>query len=236
MGRVSADCTRAATAPAVVASDPRAAARVAFLPEEVAMSLRASFVRKPMLLPLVSLGAFVLLACGGGVEVACADGQVCTSSSGGNTSVPPPPMTPCQALLAAATACCKQQATSSAVSTCLDAIQSVDLSQIPPATCQSALDSYSCSVGGGGGYGGYGGGGWGGAPTCVDTCAAAITDGGEVCAGTASTDIYWTLLDCANAACQVECMDLIQSGPCDTTCGTCLTTNCPTELDACSNN
>jgi len=90
-------------------------------------------------------------------------------------------------------------------------------------------------VGGAGGSGNAGGNG-GGSGTCVDTCAAAVTEGGDVCSGTASATLYDNLISCAQSACATECADLIMSHAApDTTCGDCLQTGCGTDFTDCSN-
>lgn len=89
-------------------------------------------------------------------------------------------------------------------------------------------------AGGGGGSGATGGNGGSGGGACEDTCANAITVGGDVCGG---STFYEELVGCAQSACASECADLIQNhGASDTTCGACLTDSCSTELNECSNN
>ena len=91
------------------------------------------------------------------------------------------------------------------------------------------------SGGGGNGVGG-GSGGAGNTPACVESCATAITDGAEVCAGGAGEAEYQALRDCANASCAPDCADLLAGGASDAACGACLTTDCDTDLAACNNN
>jgi len=75
-----------------------------------------------------------------------------------------------------------------------------------------------------------------GGGSCTDTCAAGITDGGPVCAGTSSANLYDFLVSCAQGSCPAECSSFIQNqAPLNATCGSCLQTNCGTELTDCAN-
>jgi len=73
-------------------------------------------------------------------------------------------------------------------------------------------------------------------PTCVTTCAVAVTSGGTVCAGNgASSSAYDAIVACADANCTNECADLQTSGA-DSTCANCLTTSCANETQTCGAN
>ncbi|APR87652.1 hypothetical protein A7982_13001 [Minicystis rosea] len=93
------------------------------------------------------------------------------------------------------------------------------------------------NVGGGnvGGTGGNTGGGGEGGSACADSCASAITDGGEPCSGTGDSE-YSALVSCAETECGTDCSGLIAGGASDSACGACLQANCSPESDACANN
>jgi hypothetical protein len=93
----------------------------------------------------------------------------------------------------------------------------------------------SSSGGDGGGVAGAdGSGGSGGVDGC-GTCAQAFTDGLVPCGGTAASDAYDALLDCACGACGGACSgSLCASGPADATCADCLGTGCAALTMTCS--
>lgn len=108
-------------------------------------------------------------------------------------------------------------------------------------TAVSALALVACKSetgpggGGSGGIGGSGGTGGEGGTACADSCASAITFGGEPCAGTGDIE-YGDLVSCASTECGTDCSGLIAGGESDAACGACLTANCSPESDACANN
>jgi hypothetical protein len=101
----------------------------------------------------------------------------------------------------------------------------------------------ACGKGSGGGPGGGGAGGESGDTSDTaggfqcGTCAQVFVNGGVVCDGTKSSDVYTTLLHCACDACVAQCSDTLCAGlPSNSTCGECLVASCNDEEMACAAN